>query len=193
MELHYFRFVQIVSKKKKNLFHSIHLARIKSSVLPTGANEYVGNMLDVSSVSVHNFAHRVIDHRHRHFLQSRRQWALWELRFDRYIFVQIKSRELNLLKRCDDATIYRRKVDPSQWRKRYDQRKFRHHRANKWVERLVEMAIEARRISTTQDRIRRCEDRIAGDLPRFELFFLDTRKARLRLQDRVRRSLTINR
>lgn len=55
------------------------------------------------------------------------------------------------------------------------------------------MVIEVRRISTTQDRIRRCEDRIADGWPRFELFFLDTHKARLRLQDRVRRSLAINR
>lgn len=58
---------------------------------------------------------------------------------------------------------------------------------------MVEMVIVVRRISTTQDRIRRFEDRIADGWPRFELFFLDTRKARLRLQDRVRRSLAINR
>lgn len=63
-------------REGRKKIYLIHLARIKSSVFPTGTNEYVRNMLDVSSVSVHNFAHCIIDHWYRHFLQSGWQWAL---------------------------------------------------------------------------------------------------------------------
>lgn len=44
------------------------LARIESTIPPTGANKYVWNVLDVTRVSIHCFAYGIIDNRYCNLL-----------------------------------------------------------------------------------------------------------------------------
>ena len=55
-----------------------YLAGIEPSISPSGANENVWNVLDVSGIPVHDLAHCVIYHGHGHFLKCGRQRALCE-------------------------------------------------------------------------------------------------------------------